>query len=835
MPPSSSPLEVHLLDMGAKKFGDCILCRRGARAILIDGAHPGDQVGDGTMKSIPHQLADILGKGPPFHCDLLVVTHCHADHIGCLPSLIKTGTLTASVALVADETLGFGHRYGQRDEIDLSESEARVLAALREEAALGPLTDAAISQLIADAADLESNYHEMLGVLDRRGTQIIRYRGQNLPALEKAFRDFELKILGPTAAHLKLCADEIVRTQRAAARAIRRRRGSDPAQDEVSLFRSITNPRGNVDVLDGSARPGFALNNQSIVLAIGGYGRKALLTGDMQFADPQIKTLSQPMTRLRARIAAAGPFDWAKVAHHGSSNALDSETLGQFGARQLALSGGYNDPGHPEPSVLALLDAERQNVSWARTDRNGHIAVRIDKDGIKTLIDKGRLNDAQANRDIAISSVGVVEHREIQFSPATASDLIEIITRIPNRRTRLSLTIEVDPPTGVRVTSDENGGSTPANILPELKLFGGRMISDLVFVTDPTALARNIGAAEAKYVIETLSARGCTVLVNAFADVQPHGAATWVREHIPTSRPVRGIVLLGGYNVVPALRLSVVTQEERSRLNQKRRALDDPDDFVVWSDDAYGDTNGDGLPELPVSRVPDGQQAKFLFSQLSAAGVPTDGSERFGLRNLNRAFAESVYDVVPGSDPLKTSELVDPSSLGRLSSLPAHVYFMLHGADFDTSRFWGEYQNGRTLEACNVGNLPSNFSGVAFAGCCYGALIVEGKASTALGKIPSPIPVSRSMALSMLAAGATAFVGCTAAHYSPLDGELNHYGAPLHRRFWTNIAAARTPAEALHQAKLAFLPGIPHGPRGLVHVAIEKKVLFQFTCLGLGW
>jgi hypothetical protein len=113
---------------------------------------------------------------------------------------------------------------------------------------------------------------------------------------------------------------------------------------------------------------------------------------------------------------------------------------------------------------------------------------------------------------------------------------------------------------------------------------------------------------------------------------------------------------------------------------------------------------------------------------------------------------------------------------------------------------------------------------------------VEGKASSALGNTPPPaIPINRSFALSLLAAGANAFVGCTGAHYSPLDGELNHYGAPLHHAFWANVAAGIGPAAALHRAKMAYLPGIPHGPRGLVHVAIEKKVMFEFTCLGLGW
>lgn len=36
-------MEIHLLDMGTEKYGDCILIVKAGRVILIDGAHPGDE------------------------------------------------------------------------------------------------------------------------------------------------------------------------------------------------------------------------------------------------------------------------------------------------------------------------------------------------------------------------------------------------------------------------------------------------------------------------------------------------------------------------------------------------------------------------------------------------------------------------------------------------------------------------------------------------------------------------------------------------------------------------------------------------------------------------
>src|SRR5512134_1956583 len=84
---------IHLLDMGPEKYGDCVLSLLGGKAILIDGAHPGDIRGRDGFPSIPDQLAKLLGP-PPFQLDLLVVSHAHSDHVGCLPEMVDRGLLT---------------------------------------------------------------------------------------------------------------------------------------------------------------------------------------------------------------------------------------------------------------------------------------------------------------------------------------------------------------------------------------------------------------------------------------------------------------------------------------------------------------------------------------------------------------------------------------------------------------------------------------------------------------------------------------------------------------------------------------------------------------------
>src|SRR5436190_4682807 len=99
---------IHLLDMGDKIYGDCIVLQIGSRKILIDGGHPDDDHSRTGFRGLPRQMATVLGSQPPFQFDLLVMTHCHNDHIGCLPEMVASGTIRATWALVADPDMGWG-------------------------------------------------------------------------------------------------------------------------------------------------------------------------------------------------------------------------------------------------------------------------------------------------------------------------------------------------------------------------------------------------------------------------------------------------------------------------------------------------------------------------------------------------------------------------------------------------------------------------------------------------------------------------------------------------------------------------------------------------------
>jgi hypothetical protein len=295
------------------------------------------------------------------------------------------------------------------------------------------------------------------------------------------------------------------------------------------------------------------------------------------------------------------------------------------------------------------------------------------------------------------------------------------------------------------------------------------------------------------------------------------------------------VVVLGGFDVVPAHRLDVLDAPSRKELEAAGLDGQDADGFVVWSDDLYGDRDGDFLPELPVSRIPDGRRADVVFAALQAPRFAP--GPRFGVSNLHRPFAATVFPGLPGQGGrLEVSERFTPEDVPAGAAAGA-VYYMLHGSARDATRFWGETEGGTAFEAVAVENVPGNAAGsVVLTGCCWGAMAMSPPAARARPETPLRTRgPEASMAIAYLRGGALAFVGCTGSHYSPLKPPYDYFGKPMHDAFWNAIATGKAPAEALFQAKKEFVRGMPHGRTDPFSRAVEAKILRQFTCLGLGW
>ena len=90
-----------------------------------------------------------------------------------------------------------------------------------------------------------------------------------------------------------------------------------------------------------------------------------------------------------------------------------------------------------------------------------------------------------------------------------------------------------------------------------------------------------------------------------------------------------------------------------------------------------------------------------------------------------------------------------------------------------------------------------------------------------------------SLALAFVAAGANAFIGCTAVHNPEV-------ASPLHVLFFDGLLSGLPPAKALWQAKQFYARGIqrdeslPKDQQALLQAA-KYRTSRAFLCLGLGW
>ncbi|HEY2346375.1 MAG TPA: hypothetical protein VGH80_10890 [Xanthomonadaceae bacterium] len=359
------------------------------------------------------------------------------------------------------------------------------------------------------------------------------------------------------------------------------------------------------------------------------------------------------------------------------------------------------------------------------------------------------------------------------------------------------------------------------------RLAAGRALPRLLFLTDRMKLQGNIGAAALQVVLASIA-----VQPHVLVDI--HGvpgrpldtAALAVRNTLRTHQDVVGVVILGGLDVIPSERRDTVGLP----LNAPERRSD-ADRFVVWSDWVYGDKDNDGLPELPVSRIPDGQSANLFLAALGAPAI-TALTSRHGVRNLARPFADPIFAKLHGPDAIVCSHPHTSASPGY-AARGDHLYFMLHGDFNDATRYWGETTGGTHVEALDLPQLQVQPGAIVLSGACWGGLSVCEPAGANRPNL-TPRTAADSLALRCLAQGARGFVGCTGSHYSPIAPPFDSFGAPLHDGFWTHVRAGHGPAQALFNAKGQYAVRLGKGRHASIE-RIERKLFEQFTVLGLGW
>lgn len=396
-------------------------------------------------------------------------------------------------------------------------------------------------------------------------------------------------------------------------------------------------------------------------------------------------------------------------------------------------------------------------------------------------------------------------------------DHIEVTARIPRGLARVTLQIDIEPLDGKLRASSVGSQDAP------WRLAAGRALPNLLFVTNHARLRANLGNGSFAVLLSDFAAAGQTL-------VDVDNSANALNAVHAAAQGKAGIVIIGGYDVLPAFKFDVLPPALRAQVGTSNTG--DDDDFVVWSDQRYADIDGDNMADLPISRVPDSSSLDLLRMALGVGARPLPGN-RFGLRNSARPFADAVYPKVGGNDAIRVSGPVLTGGYTTSDVNRGNIYVMLHGASDDATAFWGE-DAGQLTTGMTLTNIGDVRDAVIFAGCCWGALTVD---ETARSNPPvvTPRRPANSLAMRFLAGGARCFVGCTGTHYSPMGNVPGWFGGPMHTAFWTHIKAGKPPARALFDARVDYIAGMPHGRTAAREQAIEYKILRQFTCLGLGW
>jgi hypothetical protein len=277
-----------------------------------------------------------------------------------------------------------------------------------------------------------------------------------------------------------------------------------------------------------------------------------------------------------------------------------------------------------------------------------------------------------------------------------------------------------------------------------------------------------------------------------------------------------GLIIVGGDAVVP---FGVLDNPLAELRDEKGNPLDSD---AVFTDDIYADTDHDSsiLPDVPVTRLPDGGDAQTLLNQLNAGRGPESGG--YSVRSADFDKAREIAELIGASDtPVSPpAENVKPPSDSR------DYFFLIHGDP------WGSSWLGHSVEKVDdrwvhtwVRALSADraqVDGFVLSGACYGAFIFNQT-------------YRDDVALAFLHNGAAGFVGTTGTDYGRPNGEPGTFASTAIGLFASLFYEEKRTNDSLtayFKAKREFgedpnLAGDSKDPR------TNRKILHELVYFGL--
>jgi beta-lactamase superfamily II metal-dependent hydrolase len=457
---AASDIKVHLLDIGSGKkhqYGDCVLCQFGDVSVLIDGGHRGDE------ELVLGQLEKLLDQTSPVTVSLIIISHPHDDHIGCLPALVAQGALKAKWALVSDPQYRWGDP-GDTD-TDFAGRDARVrgIAEAVLEHDRTDWDDDTLTGFIDNVSNLETRYRTMLRQLADGGATVVLHGTDAAGEAEliEALAPVRLDVVGPSVEQLRECYRLLQGGQTDAIRMFDSAPDFDfdSAATVANAYRTLVS-----GFTDSVPKNRGAINLQSLVTRFEYKKRRFIFAGDMQFADPQVESqmLIEGVEEMRRNIRKRAPYAFVKLSHHGSDNAFDEVTIADYGKSALYGICCGDAPGHhPHPVVLQLLNKNRDSLDWVRTDRNGLVSITFGTGSPSIELSRGVRDDAtppkKATRtphtddftDSEVASPGggapPAAGAQLSAEGSTGGSDYTFTARVPPNATRLSVTLDLQP------------------------------------------------------------------------------------------------------------------------------------------------------------------------------------------------------------------------------------------------------------------------------------------------------------------------------------------------------------------------------------------------------